>query len=172
FAVPGASAALAAVTASGLAADRFFFEGFLPTKSAARRRRIGMLADVPGLIVIYESPGRLAATLADLAAVLGNRSATVMRELTKRHEAHVPGTLAALAARYDGEDVRGECVILVSPAAVARQVSDGELEADLRKALETQRLGDAAREIAQLHGVARKRVYDLGLALRAARADG
>ena len=101
-AAPGASAALMALTVAGLPTDRFFFEGFLPAKEAARRTRIAELARIPATLVLFESGPRLAATLADLAAGLGAREAAVCRELTKLHEEVRRGDLGALAARLCG----------------------------------------------------------------------
>ena len=113
-AAPGASAALAALCVAGLPTDRFFFEGFLPPKSAARRERINALARVPGTLVFYEAPSRLAETLADLATELGSRPAAVARELTKLHEEVRRGTLDALAAHYCAAGApRGEIVVVV-----------------------------------------------------------
>ena len=101
-AAPGASAALAALCVAGLPTDRFFFEGFLPPRSAARRERINALAAIPATLVFYEAPSRLAETLADLALELGPRPAAVARELTKLHEEVRRGPLDALAARLCG----------------------------------------------------------------------
>ena len=136
-AAPGASAALAALCVAGLPTDRFFFEGFLPPRSAARRARINALANVPGTLVFYEFPGRLAEALADLAAELGPRPAAVARELTKLHEEVRRGALDALAARFAAaEPPRGEIVVLVGPPqareAVAADALDGEIVAALK----------------------------------------
>ena len=115
-AAPGASAALAALCVAGLPTDRFFFEGFLPPRSAARRERINALAAVPATLVFYEAPSRLAEALADLAAELGPRPAAVARELTKLHEEVRRGTLDALAAEFAAaEPPRGEIVVVVGP---------------------------------------------------------
>src|SRR5271169_5600037 len=104
IAAPGPSAALAALCVAALPTDRFFFEGFLPPKRAARRERINALAAVPGTLIFYESPGRLAETLADLALELGPRPAAVARELTKLHEEVRRGALDALAAEYERQE--------------------------------------------------------------------
>ena len=162
-AIPGPSALLAGLTVSGLEIDRFFFEGFLPSKNAARRERLSKLAEVPGTLVFYEAPGRLAATLADLATVFGARPAAVTRELTKRYEEHVCAPLPALAARYAEEQVRGEIVLLVGPPPQATTVDDAAIGAALEGLLATMSLRDASRELASHFGVPRKRIYDLGL---------
>src|SRR3954454_23991903 len=111
-AVPGASAVLAALVVAGLPTDRFFFEGFLPPRSAARRERMEALKPVPGTLVFFESPRRVAEMLADAAAVLGDRPAAVARELTKFYETVRRGGLAGLAETYAQEDTpKGEIVV-------------------------------------------------------------
>ena len=100
FPLPGPSAVLAALIASGLPTDRFLFQGFLPPRSSARRRVLGELATVPATLVLFESTQRLADMLADATAVLGPRPAAIARELTKLHEEFRRGTLAELAAAY------------------------------------------------------------------------
>src|SRR6267143_520292 len=110
-AIPGASAVLAALTACCLPTDRFFFEGFLPPREAARRTRIDELADLPATLVFFETGPRIAAMLDDVAARLGGRQAAVCRELTKLHEEIRRGEVAALALAYrDGAETRGEFV--------------------------------------------------------------
>jgi len=164
-AIPGPSAVLTGLVASGLNIDRFFFEGFLPPKSSARRDRIAKLAAIPGALIFYEAPGRLPSTLTDLAAVLGDRPAAVMRELTKLHEEHRVSALPELSDRYSGEKVRGEIVIVVGPPSAAAEVTDAELREGLTRLLDTMSLRDVSRELAQHFDVPRKRVYDIGLGL-------
>ena len=101
-AAPGPSAALAALCVAGLPTDRFYFEGFLPARQAARRERINALAATPGTLIFYEAAGRLAETLADLALELGDRPAAVARELTKLHEEVRRGSLAGARRRIRG----------------------------------------------------------------------
>ena len=116
--VPGASAVLAALVVAGLPTDRFFFEGFLPQKQGARRTRIAELAAIPGTLVFFESPRRLADMLADLAAVLGTRQTAIARELTKHFETVRRGALPELArALANEEPPKGEIVVLVAPPA-------------------------------------------------------
>src|SRR5271166_673960 len=136
-AAPGASAALAALCVAGLPTDRFFFEGFLPTKSAARRKRLNALAAVPGTLVFYEAPTRLAESLADLALELGPRPAAVARELTKLHEEVRRGRLDALVQEYGAAPPKGEIVILVRAAEPRETVSEAELDAEIAAALKT-----------------------------------
>lgn len=168
-AVPGASAALAALTVAGLPSDRFFFEGFLPERGAARRRRIAELAAVPATLILYESPRRLSESLADLAAVLGDRPAAVARELTKHFEETRRGTLAGLAAAYGAEETpKGEIVIVVGPPAEgAAQAAADDLDARLSAALAAHSVKDAAALVAGETGLPRRQVYAKALALAA-----
>jgi 16S rRNA (cytidine1402-2'-O)-methyltransferase len=168
-AAPGPSAALAALCVAGLPTDRFYFEGFLPPKRAARRERINALAAAPGTLIFYESPGRLADTLADLALELGPRRAAVARELTKLHEEVRRGALDALAAEYaGGEAPRGEIVIVVGPAEARAPISEDTLDRDIIEALATLSVKDAAAAVAAKHGLPRRRVYARALALAGA----
>lgn len=112
--IPGPSAAICALVASGLSMEHFFFEGFLPRKAGAMRARLEELAVVPAALVVYESPHRVAATLARIAEVLPDRDVALVRELTKVHEECLRGRapeLAALVAERD--EVRGECVVVI-----------------------------------------------------------
>ncbi|MFO1210353.1 MAG: 16S rRNA (cytidine(1402)-2'-O)-methyltransferase [Amaricoccus sp.] len=166
-AAPGASATLAALAVAGLPTDRFLFAGFLPPRSAARRRALAELAPVPATLVFYESPRRLAASLADMAAVLGDgRGAAVCRELTKRFEETRRGTLAALASEQAaGPEPRGEVVVVVGPPGEAPAASGDTLDAALAAALDTLSLKDAAAKVAAELGLPRRRVYARALAL-------
>jgi 16S rRNA (cytidine1402-2'-O)-methyltransferase len=165
-AAPGASAALAALCVAGLPTDRFFFEGFLPPRSAARRERINALAAVPGTLVFYEAPGRLADTLADLATELGARPAAVARELTKLHEEVRRGTLDGLAAAFAaGEAPRGEIVVVVGPPQPREAVDADALDAEIRAALTVLSVKDAAAAVAARHGLPRRQVYARALVL-------
>ena len=115
-ALPGANAVIPALTASGLPTDRFFFEGFLPQKSAARRKRLSALKDYPHTLVFFESVHRVAATLRDMAEVLPDRRACVAREISKKFEAYHRGTLPELAAAVGEMTLKGEFVIVVEGA--------------------------------------------------------
>jgi 16S rRNA (cytidine1402-2'-O)-methyltransferase len=166
--IPGASALLAALTVSGLPADRFFFEGFLPPKSAARRARIAELAAVPGTLVFYESPRRTAAALADLAAVLGPRDAVIARELTKHFETLRRGTLPALAAELAAEATpKGEIVLLVAPPGEAAAPQPANLDAALRAALAKFSVKDAVAIVAAETGAPRRALYARAVELAA-----
>jgi len=168
-AAPGPSAALAALCVAGLPTDRFYFEGFLPTRRSARRERINALAAIPGTLVFYEAPGRLAETLADLALELGDRPAAVARELTKLHEEVRRGALQELAAKYSaGEPPRGEIVIVVGAAEARPVVSEAALDREIAEQLEKLSVRDAAAAVAARHGLPRRQVYARALALAGA----
>jgi 16S rRNA (cytidine1402-2'-O)-methyltransferase len=175
IAVPGASAALAALTVSGLPSDRFLFAGFLPNKSGARRRALAELAPVPASLVIYESARRLPAALADMAEVLGPRPAAVARELTKLYEEVRRGTLAALAEHYQAAGPpKGEVVVVVGPPGPdAATAPDAEaLDVQLRAALRHASLRDAVAAVAEAGGLPRKQVYARALELAQEADDG
>ena len=169
IAAPGPSAALAALCVAALPTDRFFFEGFLPPKRAARRERINALAAVPGTLVFYESPGRVAETLADLALELGGRPAAVARELTKLHEDVRRGTLDKLAEEYaDEEAPRGEIVIVVGAGERRPPIADDALDREIAELLAKLSVKDAAAAVAAKHGLPRRQVYARALALAGA----
>jgi len=171
--IPGPSALLAGLVAAGLPTDRFCFAGFLPPRQSARRRALEELAAIPATLVFYEAPGRTAETLADIAAVLGDRPACLARELTKRHEEWRRGTASALAAGAAEEPPRGECVLLVGPpAADAGQPSAGDLDALLRAALARDSVRDAAAAVAEATGLKRRAVYARALELAAEGDNG
>lgn len=165
-AVPGPCAAIAALSISGLPSERFFFAGFLPARAAARDQAIAALVAVPGTLVFHETAPRLAATLAALARILGDRPAAVARELTKRHEEVVTGPLATLAARYAAAPPKGEIVLLVGPGA-AEGPTDADIDAALRQALLAMPPGRAAASVASAFGQARGPLYARALALAA-----
>jgi 16S rRNA (cytidine1402-2'-O)-methyltransferase len=166
-ALPGASAVLAALASAGLPTDRFFFEGFLPAKAAARTARLGELKSLPATLVLYETGPRLAESLADLSAVLGPREAAICRELTKLHEEVRRGDLVALAAHYAGDaERRGEFVVVVSPPADdASAVPAEEIDAMLARALVHATLKDAVADVTEATGRPRREVYQRALAL-------
>jgi 16S rRNA (cytidine1402-2'-O)-methyltransferase len=164
--VPGASAAVAALAVAGLPTDRFFFQGFLPHKTKARRDTLAELAAVPASLVVYESPQRLGASLADMAAVLGAREAAVVRELTKRFEETRRATLPELAAHYGETTAKGEIVVVIAPPVPAEPPGEAELDARLRAALAGQSVRDAVSEVTRDTGLPRKQVYKRALALK------
>lgn len=166
-ALPGASAVLAGLVMAGLPTDRFFFEGFLPARQNERKRRIRTLETVPGTLVFFEAPHRLAESLADLADVLGARPGAVARELTKKFETIRRGMLADLAAHYAGDEKpRGEIVILVAPGSGAQGVlSDEAIDARLAEELKGHSARDASALVAAELGLPRRRVYARALGL-------
>jgi 16S rRNA (cytidine1402-2'-O)-methyltransferase len=168
FAVPGPSAALAALTVSGLPTDRFLVAGFLPERGTARARAIAELGAVPATLVLFEAARRLPATLAELAQALGPRPAAVARELTKRFEEVRRGSLAELAATYArAGPPKGE-VVLVIGAADDRSppLAASALDAALLDALATMSPAAAAATVAAATGHARREVYRRALALK------
>ena len=157
--IPGPSAAIAALTVSGLPTDRFLFLGFLPAKAKARADAIAEVAAVRAALVLYESGPRLGDTLAGLAQQLGEREAAVVREISKLHEECVTGSLAVLADRYADAPPKGEIVIVVGPPPEAAEASDEALDAALDEALERLSPSRAAAEVAERLKVPRKRAY-------------
>jgi 16S rRNA (cytidine1402-2'-O)-methyltransferase len=164
--VPGPSAALCALVASGMATDRFCFEGFLPRSGRGRRARLEALAGEPRTTVLFEAPGRVAATLRDLAAACGaERPVAVARELTKLHEEVWRGALAEAADRAETGAFRGEVVLVLAGAAPRDEgVDDERLVAALTERLSAgERRRGAVDEVARSFGVPRRRVYELAL---------
>jgi 16S rRNA (cytidine1402-2'-O)-methyltransferase len=164
-AIPGASSTLAALTVSGLPTDQFFFAGFLPPKQAARRTRIAELARVPATLIVFETGPRLAETLADLEAALGEREAAVCRELTKLHEEVRRGPIATLAHASAEHETRGEFVLVIAPPMAATQPTEDDADALLRAALARTSLKDAVGEVAVATGLPRRTLYQRALAL-------
>jgi 16S rRNA (cytidine1402-2'-O)-methyltransferase len=163
--VPGASAVLSALTLAGLPTDAFFFAGFLPNATAARKSRLEVLRPVPGTLVFYESPKRVAASLRDMHEVLGGeRPAAMCRELTKKFEEVRRGTLASLARDLEGTPVRGEIVLLVDRAH-SGPVREIDIEQDLIEALKTHSVKDAADLVSGMHEIPRRKVYQMALKL-------
>ncbi len=163
--LPGASASLAALVAAGLPTDRFFFEGFLPPKSGARRSRIAELRALPATLVVYESGPRLADSLADLAEGLGPRPAAMCRELTKTFEEVRRASLATLAAHYaEAGAPKGEIVLVIGPPE-EEAASDADIDAALRQALRSLSVKDAAAAVAAATGRPRRDVYARALGL-------
>lgn len=165
--LPGPSAVTTALALSGLASDRFCFEGFAPRKPGERERFLATLADEPRTAVFFESPHRIADTLRDAARVLGpDRRAAVCRELTKPYEEVRRGTLAELAT-WAVDGVRGEITVVLA-GAEPRQVEVGELVGRVRERAEGggERLKAVAAEVAAEHGVSKKDLYDAVLAAR------
>ena len=164
--VPGPSAVIAALSIAGLPTDRFLFAGFLPAKAKAKADAIAELAAVPATLAFYESGPRLAVTLAALLAGLGDRPAAVGRELTKKFEEMITGTLSELAARWADAPPKGEIVVLVGPPLPVPAATAADADSALRAALATMRVKDAATAVAQQLGLPRTEVYARALALK------
>jgi 16S rRNA (cytidine1402-2'-O)-methyltransferase len=161
---PGPSAVITARVLAGLPTDRFLFAGFLPPKATERRRVLGELLACPATLVLYESPKRIHGLLADLLQIGGGaRRAAVCRELTKRFEEVRRDRLDALVAGLDGVELKGEIVVVVDRAGVEAEAVD--LEGELRSAMVTMSLRDAADAVAAATGQPRRKVYQIALAL-------
>jgi 16S rRNA (cytidine1402-2'-O)-methyltransferase len=166
-AAPGASAVLAALTVSGLPTDAFHFAGFLANSTTARRSGLEGLKDLQATVVLYESPKRIHAMLSDLSDVLGEgRNVVVCRELTKKFEEVLTGTVADVLDQIDGRTLKGEIVVLIDRGDVAVMDEDDVREA-LMSAMQTMRVKDAATAVAGATGMARRDVYQLALSLKA-----
>ncbi|MDB5710012.1 MAG: rRNA methyltransferase [Sphingomonas bacterium] len=157
--IPGPCAAVAALTLAGLPTDRFLFVGFLPSKAKARDDAIAEIAGVRATLVLYESGPRLAATLRALAAGLGDREAAVTREITKRFEEAVTGTLSSLAARYADAPPKGEIVIVIDQPGAPEPASAEDGDVALAEALTRLSASQAAGEVAKRLGLDRKALY-------------
>ncbi|KQN25203.1 16S rRNA methyltransferase [Sphingomonas sp. Leaf33] len=164
--VPGPCAAVAALTLAGLPTDRFLFLGFLPPKAGARATAIAEVASVRATLILYESGPRLAVTLAALAEGLGDREAGVAREITKRFEECVTGTLSDLAARYADAPPRGEIVVIVAPPGEPEPASEEDADTALREALTRLPVSKAAGEVAKKLGLDRRELYARAMELK------
>lgn len=166
IAIPGASAVLSGLVVSGLPSDKFMFAGFLPAKTSARCTALEALKSVPSSLIFYESAGRLSAMLTDALAVLGDRPMAVARELTKKYEEVLRGSISQMLERLEGEKLRGEIVVILGPP------EGGEVweEHQIIDALKS-RIGDigvkrASEEIASLSGHKKRDIYALALTLK------
>lgn len=165
-ALPGPSAALTALALAGLPTDRFLFAGFLPSKAGERAKVLEELKSVRASLILFESPQRLAESLAAMAGILGDRDAAVTRELTKLHEEVRRGPLAQLAAHYEKSGPpKGEITLVVGPPADA-EPDHAAIDAALKAALPFMPVKAAADMIAGLTGASRKVVYDRALELK------
>jgi 16S rRNA (cytidine1402-2'-O)-methyltransferase len=166
-AAPGPSAVPMALALSGLPTDRFFFGGFLPAKQVERRRAISAAASVPSTLVFFEAPHRLAASLGDLADLLGPRPAAIARELTKLFEEVRRAPLTELAQHYASHpEVKGEIAIVVGPPDEAVAPPAAKLDEALLTAMAGASLKDAAAEVAARYGLKRRDVYARALELK------
>jgi 16S rRNA (cytidine1402-2'-O)-methyltransferase len=166
IAVPGASSVLTALSVAALPTDRFFFEGFLPSKQTARRARLVELARIDATLVVFESGNRVQDTLADLADIMGTREAAICRELTKLHEEITRASIADLARGADRLETRGEFVLVIGPpAAGAKVMAENELDDVLRSSLKRDSVKDAVAHAVEVSGRPRREVYARALEL-------
>jgi len=170
--VPGATAAAAALSASGLPTDAFVFVGFLPKKAGKRLTQIKALASEARTVILYESPQRIVALVTELRQTLGDRRAVLARELTKIHEEFIRGRLSAILETLQARpEVKGECTLLLSGAEPQALLPWDEAREDIRRALESASggLSELARELAHTHGLPRKAVYAEAMRIKAER---
>jgi len=158
--IPGPTAFVSALVASGLPSDQFLFAGFLPARANARRAKLEELRAIPATLVFYEAPHRIAATLADALEVMGNRQATVARELTKVHEEIARGSLRELVQRFDNP-ARGEMVLVISSAAVDETSATGGTEPASRRLIA--RVSELEREGLEAKAALKKAARELGM---------
>lgn len=163
--IPGPSAVTAVLSAAGVPCDRFFFAGFLPAKAGERRDALAAVASIPATLVFFESPHRLADSLAEMAKLLGDRDAAVARELTKIHEEIRRGPLPELASYYASAPVKGEIVILAAPAARPSGPDPARIDSLLQQALPFMPVKAAAALVAEATSASRRDVYLRALAL-------
>jgi len=165
--VPGPSAAIAALSASGLQTDSFTFEGFLPNRQGKRRNKLLALKEEQRVLIFHESPNRLQATLTDMLEILGDREAVVAREVTKIYEEFTRGLLSELIISYKDRQVKGEIILLVSPGKVDEKNKDFSLPDMLEQLMGKDKLSlkDAVKRIATETGIQRSAVYKQALDL-------
>lgn len=162
---PGPSAVVTALTIGGLPTDRFFFAGFLPNSSGQRKTALRGLAEIPATLVFYESPKRIGAMLRDAAEILGpDREGAICRELTKKFEEVIHGTLTELTEICASRSLKGEIVVLVDRFH-SSDIKEDDLEGMVRAALDGQSVRDAAEQVAAMTGLPRRQVYQLALKL-------
>jgi 16S rRNA (cytidine1402-2'-O)-methyltransferase len=160
--IPGPSAAVSALSASGLPSDQFIFIGFLARKRGRRSKQLLTLVDLPWTMVFYESPRRLLGLLNDILQVMGNRPAVLAREMTKRHEEFVRGRLSELLKVLTERSlIKGECTLIVAGRQAAEAVDIDSLKEELTTRLKQKNmtLSETVREVAHITGLPKKKVY-------------
>jgi 16S rRNA (cytidine1402-2'-O)-methyltransferase len=159
--IPGPSALITALIASGLPTDEFLFAGFLPVKSSARQAKLNALAGIQSTLIIYESPHRLRRTLQDMVEPFGKRRAVIAREITKLHEDFKRGLVNDLIAMIDEESIRGEYVIVIEGATAIQQTQTGTIIEQVNALVEESGLSkkDAIKRVARLNGLSKSDVY-------------
>jgi 16S rRNA (cytidine1402-2'-O)-methyltransferase len=169
--IPGASAVVSALSASGLPSDSFFFAGFLPAAPSKRRSRLEQLSSIPSTLIFYESPRRIVPVLADMLKILGNRPGVIAREMTKIHEEFLRGSLAELAAKLENmEMMKGEIAILVGPNASGDIIDEGQLEAQIESALKKggASVSSMAKALSKTFGMPKSIIYQKILEMKSA----
>jgi 16S rRNA (cytidine1402-2'-O)-methyltransferase len=166
FAIPGASAVLTGLVSSGLASDAFYFGGFLPPKTAARRKSILALKQVQASLIFFESAGRLNATLTDLYAELGDRDVAIARELTKKYEEIKRGKLSFLIGELADTKLRGEIVLMVGPPLVSEKWDEATIDKALQERVGEIGVKRASEEIAEMSGHAKRDIYKRALQIK------
>ncbi len=171
--IPGSSAAITALTVSGLPSNRFVFEGFLPTKPKLRQARLEQLQNEPRTLIFYEAPHRLQQTLSDLQVLGADRFIALARELTKLHEEIWRGTIAAAIAHYQLNSPQGEYTLVVAGAAPnPAMISETRLKAELQQLLQSGlSRSEASRQLAQQTTLPRRQIYQLALSLSDGKFD-
>jgi 16S rRNA (cytidine1402-2'-O)-methyltransferase len=163
--LPGPSAAVVALTLSGLPSDRFLFAGFLSSKAGARRSTLSELGGVPATLVFYETAPRLDGALSAIAEALPGREMAVARELTKKFEECRTGSPEQLRAHYAEHPPKGEIVLMIAPP-VDQEPAEADVDALLRAALESEKASQAAAQVAKATGLDRKALYARALELK------
>ena len=159
IALPGPSSVLSALSVAALPTDRFFFEGFLPPKAAARRARLTELSRIDATLVMFESGNRVQDTLRDLASIMGARDAAICREMTKLHEDIRRAKVSELAKAADTLETRGEFVLVIGPPAGAQIMAEDALDDLLRSSLQRDSVKDAVAHAVELSGRPRREIY-------------
>ena len=166
IAVPGASAVLSGLVVSGLPCDKFMFAGFLPAKQGARQTTLRSFQDVPATLVFYESAGRLSNMLKDALTVFGDRAVTVARELTKKYEEVLRGSLIEMIDRLEGVKLRGEIVVLIGPPQEVQIWDTAQIEEALGTRIKDIGVKRASEEIARLSGHKKRDIYMLAIRMK------
>ncbi|MFZ1984740.1 MAG: 16S rRNA (cytidine(1402)-2'-O)-methyltransferase [Desulfatitalea sp.] len=167
--IPGVSAAITALSVSGLPTDQFTFVGFPARKRDKRRQQLQALAHLPHTLIFYQSPQRLTAFMAELVEILGDRPAVLAREMTKVHEEYLRAPLSQIIATLEARDsIKGECTLLVAAAAPVEPLGEEALDQAIRQALAQKEcsLSDLAKALAARFHVSRKQIYDRALELK------
>jgi 16S rRNA (cytidine1402-2'-O)-methyltransferase len=166
IALPGPSSVLSALAVAALPTDRFFFEGFLPSKQTARRARLSELSRIDATLIMFESGNRVQDTLADLAEIMGARDAAICREMTKLHEEIKRGPVAELARTADTLETRGEFVLVIGPPVAGSTImTEHDLDDLLRASLQRDSVKDAVAHAVELSGRPRREIYARALEL-------